>query len=125
MKTLLIYLLLALPVAALDEGALLRAIAEVETGNRHVRGRAGEMGPHQVGPAARADNGNAQRHLRWMQRTLREAGLAPTPYLLALAWNAGCERVIQDREQARHRNYARRVMNLYGEYTATAQRGER
>lgn len=98
-----------LEAAPVDQERLLRAISAVETGHKARPGRSGETGAHQLMPAARQDNHDAQGHLTWLLRHLDD----PTPYRLALAWNAGLTRVQEGRTHPRHHDHARRVTNVY------------
>jgi hypothetical protein len=116
MKHLILFFCLAAVLRA-DDAALLRAIAEVETGNHPRTGRAGERGVHQMGPAARSDHATPLAHLHWLVTTLRAGGEIPTPFVLALAWNAGATAVLEGRTTARQRDYAARVRNLYEEFS--------
>jgi hypothetical protein len=101
--------LLAAQCFAVDHGRLLWAIAAVETGHKPRPGRSGETGAHQMMPAAIRDNGTPQRHLAWLARHLPN----PTPYRLALAWNAGLTATIEGRTLPRHHDHAQRVVNVY------------
>lgn len=108
-----LFLLLALPcAAAVDTPAMLHAIAQVETGGRNVRGRAGEHSPYQLTPAVwHRYRGTAKQraaaHLHYLASKLPN----PTTQRLALAWNGGLGSV--DRPSAAQRDYANRVTNLY------------
>jgi hypothetical protein len=115
MKLLFLFLLAASVLRA-DDALLLRAIAEVETGGRNVIGRHGETGATQMGPAARQDNGTPQKHLEWIKRALVLNGFAVTPFSIALAWNAGIERMAERRVLPRHYAYAESVVNLYRDF---------
>ena len=55
----------------------------------------------------------ARKHLRWLVQSLAAAGEVPTPYRLALAWNAGLEATLHDRTPPATRDYARRVVNVF------------
>lgn len=98
---------------------LLDAIAMVETGGRPRPGKSGERGAHQMMPAAIRDNGTPERHLAWLARHLPD----PTPYRLALAWNAGLTRTLEGRTLPRHHDHAQRVANLYHASTRPPQAG--
>ena len=84
-------------------------IAARETPNGEQVGRAGERGRFQMTRAARADNRDPVRHLAWLIENLND----PTPYRLALAWNAGLHAVQTGHTTPRQRTYAQDVANLY------------
>lgn len=98
---------------------LLQAIALVETGNNpNLIGRHGERGAHQLTPAVVREVGgycdaSAARHLRRLERLMEHADITPTPYRLALAWNAGLGAVQRSRIPASSRDYAERVTNTF------------
>jgi hypothetical protein len=54
----------------------------------------------------------ARRHVRWLQRELHAAGIDPSPYNVALAYNAGLARVLTGRIPASAYDYANRLTNL-------------
>lgn len=67
----------------------------------------------------------AIRHYEWLSRGFQKAGLAPTPYRIALAWNAGLNAALQGRAPRASHDYARRVVNIVDslkERTANAAR---
>jgi hypothetical protein len=109
MRLLFILLLLfALPaVAQIDEARELRCIGAVETGNRWMVGRAGEIGPQQMTAAARKRALDPLEYLRWLEKVVPD----PTPYRLALAWAAG-PAGMRDAPY-RKRDEAQRAANLY------------
>lgn len=98
---------------------LLRAIALVETGgDPRAVGRAGERGSFQMTPAVVASSGGygereAARHLRFIERQFEHAGIAPLPFNLALAWNAGLGAVQRGSAPLASYEYARRVENTF------------
>lgn len=114
--------------AAADRWETLRAINWVEnpTNQTHV-GRFGELGPYQFRPAtwrmhtdkpfrlaidrAVADE-VAVKHYEWIKRTLEQAGVAPTVFNIAMAWNCGVTTVVSGRAPNVSYNYADRVSNL-------------
>ncbi len=51
-------------------------------------------------------------HYEWLKNALVQAGLEPSTYNIALAWNAGINAVIKGRAPAVAHNYAMRVNNL-------------
>ncbi len=106
----------------------LEAIHWVENPRNVTRvGAHGELGPYQFRPStwrmhttqpfalavdrARADE-VAVRHYEWIRRGLLNAGITPTPYTIALAWNAGLDPVINDRVPSASYAYAEQVSNL-------------
>lgn len=111
---------------------LLQAIRTVE-GVKHpaTPGRHGELGffrfrqktweQHTAEPFARCGRSPkleleiAVKHLHWLVQGIVAAGEVPTPYRIALAWNAGLEATIFDRVPATTRDYARRVVNVFAE----------
>lgn len=127
--------LLAGAPSPIDESRLLSAIAEVETGTRHLAhpsrkvGPAGERSAWQFTAATwrrytrspfptASTNATlahlvAQMHLRYLRLELESRGALTSPYTLALAWNAGPRKVYTDTAPISARNYAQRVQNLY------------
>ncbi len=70
----------------------------------------------------------AVKHYEWLKARLAAAGRSPTPYNIALAWNAGPTAVIQGNVPRAARNYAARVNNLAAELRAreaAAENGSR
>ncbi len=57
----------------------------------------------------------AVKHLRWLVQSITAAGEVPTPYRIALAWNAGLDATLRDRVPEATRDYARRVVNVFSE----------
>lgn len=51
-------------------------------------------------------------HYEWLKTSLTRAGVEPTPYNIALAWNAGLGAVVRGRAPAVSHDYAQRVTNL-------------
>lgn len=120
---------LALPVVGASERAeTLRAINWVENPTNHTRpGSRGELGPYQFMRQtwrlhtrtpfsqaivrAQADV-VAVRHYEWIADGLREAGIDPNPFNIALAWNCGLGAVKSGRIPAMSYAYAERVQNL-------------
>lgn len=114
----MIRFLLALPLAstalALDDARILAAIAEVETGNNpRAIGPAGERGAHQLTPSVRRQFRTAQNYLAHIKGRLAANSVPVTPRTVALAWNGGAGATIRNTVQARTRDYANRVSNLY------------
>lgn len=98
---------------------LLKAISMVESGgNTHMIGSHGELGEYQMTPAVVAKQGGhtaveAAKDMRERADALVRAGIAPLPFNLALARNAGVGAVIRGRAPVRSYQYAVRVRNLY------------
>ena len=126
MIRLLLFLLLALPAVAqpIDLPRLAEAIRQAENTPHWRRGRAGERSEYQITRpvwqaystepfnSSRAEARRvALRHLAYLEQTLPH----PTPYRLALAWNAGYTAASTGNVTASSVDYANRVRNLYGE----------
>ncbi|WP_415910479.1 hypothetical protein [Oleiharenicola sp. Vm1] len=129
---------LALPFAGASERAeTLRAINWVENPTNHTRpGSRGELGPYQFLPQtwrlhtrtpfsqaivrAQAD-AVAVRHYEWIADGLRDAGIDPNPFNIALAWNCGLGAVRAGRVPAVSYAYAQRVQNLVERQRAQRQ----
>jgi hypothetical protein len=60
-------------------------------------------------PGTIRDNRDAPGHLAWIIRNMER----PTPYDIALVWNAGLTRVRRGQTLPRHHDHARRVANVY------------
>jgi hypothetical protein len=56
----------------------------------------------------------AVRHYEWIKRSLLNSGINPTPFYIALAWNAGIGQVVSGRAPASAYEYASQVNNLVG-----------
>ena len=111
-----------------DRWQTLRAINWVENPTNQTQvGRFGELGPYQFRPATwrmhtqkpfRHANQRdvadeiAVKHYEWIRRTFEQAGVAPTVFNIAMAWNCGAEAVITGRAPMVSHNYAERVSNL-------------
>lgn len=54
----------------------------------------------------------AVMHYEWLKRGFTDAGLEPTPYRIALAWNAGLSSVLRGRAPRASHDYATRVTNI-------------
>ncbi|HYF52633.1 MAG TPA: hypothetical protein VEA41_00050, partial [Salinarimonas sp.] len=92
-------------------------------------GGAGERGPWQIREAVwvqhmegrpftharqeKAARECALRHLRWLQGELERRGVAPMPFNLAAAWNAGVGGYTRGQAPVRAYEYASDVENLY------------
>lgn len=58
----------------------------------------------------------AALHYAWLCRELTRAGLAPTPYLIALAWNGGLTAEVKGRAPRVAHDYAQRAENWAAEF---------
>jgi len=129
---------LALPFAGASERAeTLRAINWVENPTNHTRpGSRGELGPYQFmrhtwrlhtrTPFSQAvvreqADAVAVRHYEWIVDGLREVGIDPNPFNIALAWNCGLGAVKSGRIPAMSYAYAERVQNLVEQQRANRQ----
>lgn len=129
---------LALPLSGASERAeTLRAINWVENPTNHTRpGSRGELGPYQFmrqtwrlhtrTPFSQAvvrehADAVAVRHYEWIADGLRDAGIDPNPFNIALAWNCGLGAVRSGRIPAVSYAYAERVQNLVERQRAHAQ----
>jgi hypothetical protein len=111
-----------------DRWETLRAINWVENPtNQTTVGRFGELGPYQFRPATwrmhtqkpfrqaiQRDVADevAVKHYEWIKRTFEQAGVEPSVFNIAMAWNCGANAVISGRAPAVSYNYAQRVANL-------------
>lgn len=119
----------ALPLLAASEAAeTLRAINWVENPTNHTRrGSRGELGPYQFLPqtwrfhtrkpfSLAVDRANADavalKHYEWIRDGLVSAGIDPSPFNIALAWNCGLGAVTSGRVPSVSYSYAERVQNL-------------
>lgn len=119
---------LAPAVQAAERADVLRAINWVENPTNHTRrGSKGELGPYQFMPKTwrlhtkkpfnlavvreHADE-VAVKHYEWIRAGLQNAGIDPSPYNIALAWNSGLGAVTGGRVPMVTYNYAERVQNL-------------
>jgi hypothetical protein len=122
---------LAVTVGAADASErwrTLQAINWVENPRNSTKvGPRGELGPYQFRPptwrmytskpfalAAQREAADevAVQHYEWIKRGLLSAGFKPTPYRIALVWNAGLDQVVNDRVPASTYVYAEQVANL-------------
>ncbi|PTY05558.1 hypothetical protein DB347_14385 [Opitutaceae bacterium EW11] len=110
---------------ASDRWETLQAIHLIENPTNSTRvGRRGELGPYQFRPSTwkmhtkkpfhlAADREEADRvavqHYEWICRQLERHGIEPTPYRIALAWNAGVTASIRGSAPAASHSYASRV----------------
>jgi hypothetical protein len=111
-----------------DRWETLQAINWVENPtNQTTVGRFGELGPYQFRPATwrmhtqkpfrqaiqrEAADEVAVRHYEWIKKTFEQAGVEPSVFNIAMAWNCGANAVIAGRAPAVSYNYAQRVTNL-------------
>lgn len=114
--------------AGLDDGRFLATVPVIE-GWAGRDGRLGERGPFQfrritwrqhmpgVSFTLARDPATARvcavRHLAWLRRELRRAGIDDNAFNCALAWNAGLDRVLSGRAPLAAYDYATRFQNLY------------
>lgn len=140
MKTILTLLLVVAfgVTGQASTNAMLRGIRIVETQDQlhPPRGKLGERGPYQfrrstwrmhtsssfdLAENREVANTVARRHYAWIQTQLTANGIEPSPYNVAIAWNAGVNAVIRGRIPAVSRDYATRVVNLAGTFLAEHQ----
>ena len=113
---------------ASERWEVLQAIHWVENPRNSTHaGPLGELGPYQFRRSTwrayssrpfsyalqqRYSDEVAVQHYEWLKRGLQSAGLQPTPYNIALAWNAGLDPVVNDRVPSSACVYANQVNNL-------------
>ncbi len=128
-----ILLLMALAIgggaaSASERWVTLQAINWVENPHNSTRvGPRGELGPYQFRPSTwrmhtrkpfalavqrQTADEVAVQHYEWLKRGLESNGIDATPYNIALAWNAGLERVVNGRAPASAQEYASQVSNM-------------
>jgi hypothetical protein len=106
----------------------LQAINWVENPRNSTRvGPCGELGPYQfristwrmhtrkpfsLAVQREAADEVAVKHYEWLKRGLESGGIQPTPFNIALAWNAGLDQVVNGRPPASAYAYADQVNNL-------------
>jgi hypothetical protein len=103
-------------LSAASDDEQLHAIALVEDWQGR-RGAAGEIGPYQMMPRTWAAyrgsaTARARQHLAWLKRELRHVDVDPSPFNLALCWNAGLRATITGRAPERSYDYALRVVAI-------------
>lgn len=109
---------------------ILWGLAQLETphGIPAEPGPAGETGAWQLTPKVRhdrtaelraagrkgpfTDREIAEAHVRWLERNLMAAGVDPSFFNIALAWNCGFDRTIRGRAPETSFHYATRLVNL-------------
>src|SRR4051812_18752269 len=113
---------------ASDRWETLRAINWVENPTNQTQvGRFGELGPYQFRPATwrmhtqkpfrqaiqrEVADEAAVKHYEWIKRSFEQAGVDPTVFNIAMAWNCGVDAVISGRVPTVSYQYAQRVANL-------------
>ncbi len=118
--------------AKTDEVLLIEAIHSLENPrNLTSVGRRGELGPYQFRPATwrmhtakpfemakdhKTATDVALLHSMWIRRGLVKAGMEPTVYNVALAWNAGLEATIKGKATRVSHQYAQRAQNLVDDF---------
>lgn len=96
----------------------LRALSMVESGNNvQAVGLAGELGKFQMMPAVVSECGGygereARREIQRIEVALVHMGVDPSPYNVALAWNAGLGAVRHGKVPESSYRHALRVVNL-------------
>src|SRR4051812_45751650 len=119
---------LAIAARASDRWETLRAINWVENPTNQTQVcRFGELGPYQFRPATwrmhtqkpfrqaiqrEVADEVAVKHYEWIKRTFEQAGVEPTVFNIAMAWNCGVDAVISGRVPTVSYQYAQRVANL-------------
>lgn len=111
--------------------AMLCGIRTVETQDKPSppRGKLGERGSYQfrrstwrlhttssfdLAENREVANTIAKRHYAWIEAQLKANGIDPSPYNVALAWNAGVNAVIRGKVPNVAHDYAARVVNIAG-----------
>jgi len=115
------------PLPAFD---ILMAIHEVENPrDLQTPGAHGELGPHQLTCDTwrrytllpftpqyvcdpKIEEVVALKHLRWIESELKKAGVVPTVFRVAVAWNGGIEPAVTLWMEPSTADYAKRVVNL-------------
>jgi hypothetical protein len=126
---------------ASDRWETLQAINLVENPTNSTRmGRHGELGPYQfrLGTwkmhtkkpfylAANREEADriAVKHYEWIKRELERNGVSPTPYTIALAWNAGLTATLENRTPRSSHQYAERVQALTEDLKARQMANQR
>jgi hypothetical protein len=131
------YLLLVLLGFTIEAGAsdrweTLRAINWVENPTNQTRaGRYGELGPYQFRPTTWrmhtdkpfrlavervAADEIAVKHYEWIKRSFEQAGVEPSIFNIAMAWNCGVDAVLSGRAPTVSYSYAERVSNLVEDF---------
>lgn len=124
-----------LTAKAVGRAETLAAIHAVENPRDSIQpGRHGELGPYQFRRSTwkmhthvpfeqaldrTASDEVAIRHYEWLKRGLIRAGLSPTPYNIALAWNGGLTAAVNGRVSTSSHRYAERVSNITQELASS------
>lgn len=140
MKLILITILLVASVrgANLDIERALEATRAVENWDGR-DGRGGELGPYGIkrvvweqhmgrldfALARRESYGRecAKKHILWLARQLKARGVAQDMMMIALAYNAGLDRVLAGKASDFSWGHARRVNNVYQSLSANPELG--
>lgn len=125
---------------ASDRWEILQAIHWVENpDNSPAPGPFGELGAYQFRRSTWRDytslpfeyardrvhsDAVAIKHYEWLKRGIERAGLAATPYRIALAWNAGLTATLKGRVPAATHQYAKRVTNIVESLTQRTAKNE-
>lgn len=72
--------------------------------------------PFQLALDRRVSDAVAVKHYDWLKSELQRRGIDPTPYRIALAWNAGLRAVLSSRPAPAAQDYASRAANLAAEF---------
>jgi hypothetical protein len=126
--TCLLLVLGCVAAGASERPAILEAIHHLENPRNLIRpGPRGELGAYQFReetwrmhttmPFARAieracSDHVAGLHFEWIRRGLERAGLPPSAYFVALAWNGGLKAAVSGRAPRSAQRYAERAANL-------------
>jgi len=121
-------------LAASERWETLKAINWVENPfNSPKAGPNGELGPYQFRQGTwrmytrkpfslaleqKHSDDVAIRHYEWIRRALLSSGIEPSPFFIALAWNAGVDKVVNGRAPASSYRYATQVTNLVADLAA-------
>jgi len=115
----------AAPAFADQDARLLDAIAQVENhqwsdaGGRYALSysawRDVSALPYDCARNPAIGTAKAYEHLAKLRKGLKSHGMAATPYALALCWRGGLARFVAGNSPASHKDYARRVVNLYSD----------
>jgi hypothetical protein len=116
---------------ASERWATLEAIHQLENPhNSPEPGPCGELGAYQFREATwrmytnapfsraldrRISDTVAVKHYNWIRGELERRGVAPSPYMIALAWNAGVNAAVDDNPPSTSADYATRAANIVAE----------
>jgi len=113
----------AVPAHANQDAQLLDAIAQVE--NHRWSDAGGKYAlsysawrdvsglPYDCARNPAIGTAKAYEHLARLRKGLKSHGMAATPYALALCWRGGLARFVKGQSPESHKDYARRVVNLF------------